>query len=109
MASNGVVQLSVPQFYGINQAQERVGMGYAAWAENIDTRYGRLQTAAGFTAYTPDLGEAIVTMARFHRRFYSVVSERDVLVAATDTKIYVLVEGAASPTWKLVYSAAASG
>ena len=87
MASNGVVQLSVPQFYGINQAQERVGMGYATWAENIDTRYGRLQTAAGFTAYTPDLGEAIVTMARFHRRFYSVVSERDVLVAATDSKV----------------------
>lgn len=109
MASNGVVQLSVPQFYGINQAQERVGMGYATWAENIDTRYGRLQTAAGFMAYTPDLGEAIVTMARFHRRFYSVVSERDVLVAATDSKVYVLVEGAVSPTWKLVYSAATSG
>ncbi len=109
MASNGIVQLSVPQFYGINQAQERVAMGYATRAENIDTRYGKLQSAAGFSAYTPDLGEAIITLARFHRRFYSPASERDVLVAATATKIYVLVEGAQSPEWKLVYSTATSG
>lgn len=109
MASNGIVQLSVPQFYGINQAQERVAMGYATRAENIDTRYGKLQSAAGFSAYTPDLGEAIITLARFHRRFYSPASERDVLVAATVTKIYVLVEGAQSPEWKLVYSTATSG
>lgn len=109
MASNGIVQLSVPQFYGINQAQERVAMGYATRAENIDTRYGKLQSAAGFSAYTSDLGEAIITLARFHRRFYSPASERDVLVAATATKIYVLVEGAQSPEWKLVYSTATSG
>ena len=84
-------------------------MGYATRAENIDTRYGKLQSAAGFSAYTPDLGEAIITLARFHRRFYSPASERDVLVAATATKIYVLVEGAQSPEWKLVYSTATSG
>lgn len=106
----GIVQVSVPQFIGINQSQgERIGMGYATYAENMDTSDGQLEVANGFTAYAPDLGAPIITLARFHRRFHSVVSERNVLVAATATAIYALVEGVTTPAWQQIYTGAQSG
>ena len=105
-----IVQVPVPQFIGINQSQgERIGMGYATYAENMDTSDGRLEVAKGFTAYTPDLGAPIITLARFHRRFHSVVSERNVLVAATATAIYALVEGVTTPAWQQIHTDALSG
>ena len=108
--SKDTAQVNIAQFMGINQSQgQNLSMSYATDAENIDTRYGRIASAKGFTSYAPPLGAPIITLARFHRRFWPVESERDVLVAATATKIYTLVEGASEPSWVEAYTGTFSG
>lgn len=109
MAANGTVQIAAREFLGINQSRgERLDMRYATWAENMDTRFNKLRTAKGFSQYSPDLNSPIVTLARFYRRFEADAEARNVLVAATDTEVYVLVEGV-DDAWTSVYTGATTG
>ena len=109
MAANGTVQMRAENFMGINQARgEQVDMRFATWAENIDTRFNKLRTAKGFSKYAPDLNGAIITLARLYRRFEPDVSKKNVLIAATGSSVYTLVEGV-DTAWKEVYTEASSG
>ena len=109
MAANGTVQVHADEFFGINQARgEHLSMSYATEAENMDTRFGKLRTAKGFSQYSPDLEAPIVTLARFYRRFESNPSLKNVLVAATASEVYTMVEGYDN-AWTQVYSGATTG
>lgn len=52
MAANGTAQLNLNEFLGINYSRgEHADMRYATWAENIDTRNGKLECAKGYQFY----------------------------------------------------------
>lgn len=109
MASKYETSATLDQFYGIDQSRgwHNVNLSYAVEAENCDTAQGILRPAAGYAPYGPALPAPVVTLCSFYRRAHPVESERHVLVAATATALYALIQGATA--WIPLGSGFASG
>lgn len=65
MASNGIVQIPIQSFMGINQSINNMSMQYATYAENVDTSEGRWRTAKGISL--PDLGLVFAGVSRIDK------------------------------------------
>ena len=104
---NASVELKA--FAGIDQSvgAHNLNFNYAYNAKNCDTSYGALAPALGYTAVYPSLPDPIVTLCSFYRRNHPVESERSVLVAATATALYAILENGSE--WKTLMTGLQSG
>jgi hypothetical protein len=105
----GTRSVEIKMFTGIDQSSgaHNVNMNVAYLAKNCNTEHGSLTPSLGYQPVYPTLPGKIVTLCSFYRRNHEVESERRVLVAATDTKLYAIVEGGS--VWKLLMDKMESG
>ena len=95
----------IPMFYGIHQGvtENRINEGESPDACNMETRGGRLSVASGYTRET-DI--AFVDPASVKRIFVWNRASGKRMLAATESKLYVLDE--TTGEWKLLYTFSAS-
>lgn len=71
---------------------------YAVEEKNVETPAGVLQPMAAPTVLESGFQTRIETLAHLYRRWYSGSGNKEVLVAATNGKLYYMVEGGSSWT-----------
>ena len=86
---------SAQGFSGLNQTGDGVGLSlrYATDMENVDVRGGGFQTMLKPQALPQHLDAPIGTLARLHRRYHAVASERNVLVAFSGGRVWTKIMG----------------
>lgn len=90
---------SIPAFRGLNQYMEINGdPTYAAEEKNVETKAGVLQPVAACTLLTPQLDHPIETLMLLHRRWYTGADDKDILVAASNGKLYSMLPNASEWT-----------
>jgi hypothetical protein len=107
MARTATVEIKA--FTGIDQSAggHNVSMNLAYNAYNCDTGFGVLAPSKGYLPVYPSLPAKIVTLGSFYRRNHEIESERRVLVAATQTTLYAILEGGSS--WVQLMNGFSSG
>lgn len=101
--------VEIKAFLGIDQGggAHNTSMNYAYDAANCLTERGILSPAPGYVHVYPSLSAPIVTLCSFYRRNHPVEAERSVLVAATATKLYAVLEGGSA--WVEIMTGLESG
>lgn len=93
----------IPQFLGLLQYGNEGSSNpcYARECKNMMTPGGVLQPAAVPVELAPQLAQPIETLARFYRRWYAEENEKEVLVAASGGKLYMMCpnDDPAPETW----------
>lgn len=86
----------IPQFQGLMQYGNEGTNNpcYAREAVNMMTPGGVLQPCAKPKTLEPELDSPIETLAQFYRRWHAVDGEREVLVAASDGKLFYALKNA---------------
>lgn len=82
--------MRIPDFKGLNQYGDGIGVDprFAMELTGADTREGILRPMAECELLYPSLASPIETLVLLHRRWHVVDIERDVLIAASDGKLY---------------------
>lgn len=90
----------IPEFRGLMQYGDGINQDprYAVEAYNMETPAGVLQPAASCTLLTPTLVKPIETLARLYRRWYTGPDSKELLIAASDGKLYYMLPGASEWT-----------
>jgi len=101
--------VEIKAFTGIDQSvgAHNLNMNIAYDAKNCNTEHGVLTPATGFQAVYPTLPGQIVTLCSFYRRNIEVEADRRVLVAATATALYAILENGSA--WTTLMTGLQSG
>ena len=85
----------VDHFLGLYQDGDGIGKDprYALEAVNVETEGGVLSSVAKSQHLIAELSSPIATLMRLHRRWHVAEQERNVLVAASDGKLYWMLPG----------------
>lgn len=92
-------ETNVREFKGLMQYGDGINadMRYATDAKNMETLAGVLQPVAACELMAPTTPKPIETIMRLHRRWYAG-DDKDVLIAASDGKLYWMLPGGNSWT-----------
>jgi len=102
MASPNEATIELKNFAGVNEAGDgwQLPLRFAMSAENVDTTAGVFRPMRKGVKLAGELPAPIGTLARLYRRFHSVESEKEVLIAAAGGSLYYrLLSG---DTWTLI-------
>lgn len=82
--------MKIPEFKGLLQYGDGLNADprYSPDAVNAETKGGVLQPVAACELLPPALGKPIETLARLHRRWYTGSGSKDILIAASDGKLF---------------------
>lgn len=82
--------VSIKGFDGLNQTGDgfNMNMRYATDMENVDVTGGGFRTVMKALPLAQSLDNPIGTLARLHRRYHAVDSEKDVLVAMSGGRVW---------------------
>jgi hypothetical protein len=104
-----MAKVEIKAFTGIDQSAgaHNVNMNVAYDAANCNTEHGVLSPAKGYQPVYPSLPAPIVTLCSFYRRNIEAEEDRRVLVAATATTLYAILEGGSA--WTTLMTGLQSG
>lgn len=97
---SGRGRTSIPSFRGLMQYGDGINADprYATDCRNMETPGGVMQPAAACALMPPALAAPIETLARLHRRWYTGVESKDILVAGSGGKLYAMLPSASAWT-----------